>query len=81
MEASSVPGSSRSGAGPSGRTEVVRIAMFYQWKFSHYFVVADEREKNCAPAVHFARPVASRFPVPEIPPPILRNIWKVSIKL
>ena len=46
MEASSAPGSSSSGAGPSGRTEGVRIATFYQWKYSHYFVVVDEGEKN-----------------------------------
>ena len=34
-------------------------------------------KKNCVPAVHFAWPVASPFPVPEISPLILRNIWKV----
>ena len=45
MELSST--SSGSGlSGPSGRTERVRIAMFHQWKYSHYFVVVDEGEKN-----------------------------------
>ena len=42
MEAGDTP----SGSGLSGRTKRVRIATFHQWKYSHYFVVVDEGEKN-----------------------------------
>ena len=45
MEAGDAPSGSGL-SGPSGRTEGVRIATFHQWKYSHYFAVVDEREKN-----------------------------------
>ena len=37
---------SSSGSAANDRTEGVRIATFHQWKYSHYFVVVEERGKN-----------------------------------
>ena len=37
---------SSSGRAANDRTEGVRITTFHPWKYSHYFVVVEEGDKN-----------------------------------